>query len=159
MNSDESVKNKKNKLNVACLIVEEYFTYLFIKKENPSIPQFLVIELEYDLIQEIINNSNIKYDCKEDLKPLFINVLIKIVKQKLDEMVDAFDDMVITDPDFHISDYEMHLNEINKKLDFFCKLREDSIKNLTVAIDLIDIRIILLKWLKNKLKNKSWLRK
>ena len=109
-------------LNTNCLILEEYFTYLIIKKENNLMPHFMFIHEEFDLIKQIWEKGNIKYKSREGLenvKPVLLNVLIKLVKQELYETQLKLESAKIEDADFNYSDYELHLNEIHNR---YCNL-------------------------------------
>jgi|SRR6267154_1892938 len=155
MKIDKFDKYLKFRLNTNCLIFEEYLAYLVIRKKYNLTPNFWFIHEEFDLIKQICDNGNIKYKCREDLeniKPLLLNVLIKLVKQKLDETKLEFENAEIEDEDFNFSDYKLHLNEIYNKREFFIQIKEriELTKDINV-LNQINLRIYILQIIEEKL--------
>jgi hypothetical protein len=139
----------KCRLNANCLIFEEYLIYLIIRRENALMPNFIFINDEFDLIKQMCENNNIKYKSREDLEdvqPLLLKVLIKLVKHELNK----------TKIDLQLIDFIYHLypdiDKVYKKLDYFKGEKEkiDLSKDLYL-LNQINFRIFILQRIEKKL--------
>ena len=144
----------KCRLNTNCLIFEEYLIYLKIRIENSLMPNFMWINEEFDLIKQMCENNNIKYKSREDLEdvqPLLLNVLIKLVKQKLDETKVELEDVELQLIDFIYHLY-LDIDKVYKKLDYFKGEKEkiDLSKDLYL-LNQINFRIFILQRIEKKL--------
>jgi hypothetical protein len=156
------IDNKFIKLHASCIIYKEYLAYLIIRRDKPLtpkftlMPNFMFIKDEIELIKRIYEKGNIKYNCKEDLedvKPLLLNVLIKLVKQEINEIIFKCKGIKIEDADFNFNDV-LHLNGIRNKLDFLRKIKE----NLDINLEddnfkQINLRIYILQHIEKDFLN------